>query len=168
MVFGWLFGEKKRTEAEESERRELVARAEELTAARELEKALELCRELVKREPSEPAGWTLLGVNLVRRNGRDAELRAEAVIAWMRALALRPGDQRAGDHLQTELQYPDELAPGLARRLTSPTPGCDDAAAALLQIGSASLPALRALCAEGGELAERARALLARLGAAPA
>ncbi|MGI5862263.1 MAG: tetratricopeptide repeat protein [Myxococcales bacterium] len=164
MVFGWLFGEKKRQETNATDVRALQAQADEATNARDVERGESLCRELVRLAPDNADAWNMLGVNLIRRNVADPQTRAEAVITWMRALALRPGDSRAADHLQAELQFPDEIIPCLIERLETPAPGCDDAAAVLAQIGARAKPALSDAAKRPGLLAERARSLLSTLG----
>jgi hypothetical protein len=105
----------------------------------------------------------MLGVNLIRRGIGDPEVRAEAVIAWMRVLALRPGDARAADHLRAEIQFPDELVPRLVARLSDQSQVGDDAAAVLAQVGEKARAALDTAAAAGGSAAERARALLTNL-----
>lgn len=161
MVFSWLFGEKKRPESGGAEVAGLLERAERATTERDAERGEALCREAIAAAQEDADAWTLLGVNLIRRGAADPENRAEAVVAWMRALALRPGDARAADHLQTELQFPDDLLDPLVRRL--PTPSGNDAAGALVQLGSRARPAIEAAARQGGLAAERARSLLASM-----
>lgn len=162
MVFGWLFGEKKQKEGSAPEVNPLLAQADEATSAGDYLRGETLCRELVRASPESADAWSMLGVNLIRRDAADPEVRADAVVAWMRALALRPGDSRAGDHLRVEIQYPDELVSPLVRRLLQPAPLGDDAAGALAQIGERARQAVEAAAREPS--GERARALLASLG----
>jgi hypothetical protein len=163
MVFGWLFGERKRQEAEGPDVAALVAQADEATNAREVQKGEALCREILKQATANADAWNMLGVNLIRRGIGDPEVRAEAVIAWMRVLALRPGDARAADHLRAEIQFPDELVPRLVARLSDQSQVGDDAAAVLAQVGEKARAALDTAAAAGGSAAERARALLTNL-----
>lgn len=162
MVFGWLFGDRKQKEENAPEVNSLLAQADEATNARDFARGEALCRELVRSAPESADAWSMLGVNLIRRDAADPDVRAEAVVAWMRALALRPGDARAGDHLRVEIQYPDELVSPLVRRLREPSPSGEDAAGALAQIGERARPAVEAAAREPA--GERARALLATLG----
>jgi hypothetical protein len=162
MVFGWLFGEKKQKEGSVPEVDPLLAQADEATNAGDYLRGETLCRELVRATPESADAWSMLGVNLIRRDAADPEVRADAVVAWMRALALRPGDSRAGDHLRVEIQYPDELVSPLVRRLLQPAPFGDDAAGALAQIGERARQAVEAAAREPS--GERARALLSSLG----
>ena len=164
MVFGWLFGEKKRQETSTPDVRALLSQADEATNKHEVARGESLCRDLIKLAPDNPDAWNMLGVNLIRRDVTDPEMRAEAVIAWMRALALRPGDSRAADHLQAELQFPDELVGGLVARLGRAAPSGEDAAAVLAQIGVRAKAALQAATRAEGAAAERARSLLATIG----
>ncbi|HCF62622.1 MAG TPA: hypothetical protein DFS52_32120 [Myxococcales bacterium] len=164
MVFGWLFGEKKRQETSTSDARALQAQADEATNAHDVARGESLCRELVRLAPDNADAWNMLGVNLIRRDAADPQTRAEAVVTWMRALALRPGDSRAADHLQAELQFPDELIPSLIDSLEKPAPSGDDAAAVLAQLGAKAKPALSEAAARQGRVAERARSLLETLG----
>lgn len=163
MVFGWLFGERKKQETTAPNLSALISKADEATSARDSARGETLCREIVRSVPESADAWNMLGVNLIRRAASDPQTRAEAVIAWMRALALRPGDSRAADHLQAELQFPDELVPGLIERLGKPAPVGDDAAAVLAQIGSRAKSALGSAARSSGPVADRARALLANL-----
>ena len=162
MVFGWLFGERKRQEGG-PDVTALLAQADEATNARDLPRAESLCRDVLKVAADNADAWNMLGVNLIRRGISEPDLRAEAVIAWMRALALRPGDSRAADHLRAEIQYPDEIVPRLVARLGDGTQIADDAAAVLTQIGERSRAALQSAAKSGGPAAERARAVLANL-----
>ncbi len=162
MVFGWLFGDKRQKDENAPEVNALLTQADEATNARDSQRGEALCRELLRTAPESADAWSMLGVNLIRRDALDPEVRAEAVVAWMRALALRPGDARAGDHLRVEIQYPDDLVPPLVRRLREPSPGGDDAAGALAQIGERARPAVEAAAREA--TGERARALLSSLG----
>ncbi len=164
MVFGWLFGERKKQESGGPEVGALLTQADEATNARDLARGESLCREVLKQAPGNADAWTMLGVNLIRRNAADSELRAQAVVAWMRALALRPGDSRAADHLQAEIQYPDELIAPLVTRLNEQGDIAEDAAQALGQIGAKARPALDAAAKAGGPGADRAKTLLATLG----
>ncbi|MBI5542265.1 MAG: hypothetical protein HY901_00125 [Deltaproteobacteria bacterium] len=141
----------------------LVAQADEATNAREVSKGEALCREILKVAADNADAWSMLGVNLIRRGIGDAEMRTEAVIAWMRALALRPGDARAADHLRAEIQFPDELVPRLVSRLSDGSQAGDDAAAVLAQIGEKARQPLQVVTRTPGPAAERARALLANL-----
>ena len=163
MVFGWLFGERKRQESGGPDVAALVAQADEATNSRDVQKGEALCREVLKQAGDNADAWNMLGVNLIRRGIGDAEVRAEAVIAWMRALALRPGDARAADHLRAEIQFPDDLVPRLVSRLNEGSQVGDDAAAVLAQIGERARAALEAAAASPGLAAERARSLLANL-----
>ena len=163
MVFGWLFGDKKKQEATSPDLTALINEADQATNARDTKKGEELCREIIKRTPDNADAWNMLGVNLIRRNFSDPESRAQAVIAWMRALAIRPGDNRAADHLRAELQFPEELVGGLVSHLGDPAPAGDDAAGALAQIGSKARGALGSAAAAEGTKGERARAVLANL-----
>lgn len=128
MVFGWLFGDRKRGEN----------RAE-------IEALHQRALEAIRRDPCDPA------------------LRCEAVLAWMRVLAMKPGDARAADHLQTELQYPDELIAPLIAQLGAGEPAADDAAEALTQIGSRAKPALERLAQSQDHRGHRIRGLLAQM-----
>ncbi len=163
MVFGWLFGERKKQEPN-VDVAALVAQADEATNARETQKGEALCREILKVATDNADAWNMLGVNLIRRGIGDPDLRTEAVIAWMRALALRPGDSRAADHLRAEIQFPDELVPRLVSRLADGSQAGDDAAAVLSQIGERARAPLQAASQASGPAAERARAVLANLG----
>lgn len=159
MVLGWLFGEKKHATLAETSA--LAARAREATVARDLTQAEALCRELCEADPRSAEGWNLLGVNLVRRDAADPALRAEAVCAWIRAWRLKTADSRAADHLQVELQYPEELVAPLVQRLGEND--SDDAADALVQIGARAKPALEAAAQGEGFAAERARRAIRRI-----
>lgn len=165
MVFSWLFGEKdkKKTEAETQDLTALLQQAEQATRARELDRAESICRELVRVAPENADAWTLLGVNLIRKGMSDPELRTEAVLSWTRALALRPDDSRAGEHLGVEVEFPDELVPRLVGRLSAGAPVSDDAAAALARIGARAKTALVSAVEAGGPVAGRARELLSSL-----
>lgn len=163
MVFGWLFGERKKQETGGADVAALVAQADEATNARDAQKGETLCREVLKVAADNADAWTMLGVNLIRRGPGNAELRAEAVIAWMRALALRPGDARAADHLRAEIQFPDDLVPRLVARLGESSQAGDDAAAVLAQIGEKARAPLQGAAQGPSPAAERAKALLANL-----
>jgi hypothetical protein len=163
MVFGWLFGERKKQETTTPDVSALISQADEATNARDTARGESLCREIVRTAPENADAWNMLGVNLIRRAVADPQVRAEAVIAWMRALALRPGDSRAADHLQAELQFPEELVPGLIERLGKPAPVGDDAAAALAQIGARAKGPLGSAAQSPGPVGDRARTLLANL-----
>jgi hypothetical protein len=162
MVFGWLFGEKKKQEPG-VDVASLLAQAEQATNARDTQRGEALCRDVLRAASDNADAWNMLGVNLIRRGIGDPELRSEAVVAWMRALALRPGDARAADHLRAEIQYPDDLVPPLVARLADPSQAGDDAAAVLAQIGQSARQGLEIATALPGPAAERARALLANL-----
>ncbi len=161
MVFGWLFGEKKKQEGG-ADVAALLSQAEEATNARDLVRGESLCRDVLKVAADNPDAWNMLGVNLIRRGIGDAQLRTEAVIAWMRALALRPGDSRAADHLRAEIQFPEDLLSPLVTRLSEPGQA-DDAAGVLAQIGHQARAVLEAAAQKSGAGADRARALLANL-----
>ena len=163
MVFGWLFGERKRQEGGNADVAALLAQADEATNGRELARGESLCRDILKVAADNADAWNMLGVNLIRKDAADPELRAEAVIAWMRTLALRPGDSRAADHLRAEIQYPDDIVPRLVARLGEPAQAADDAAAVLAQIGEKARAALQDAARSGGPAAERARSLIANL-----
>jgi hypothetical protein len=163
MVFGWLFGEKKQKGTAVPEPDALMAQADEATRAKDVLRGEALCRDLVRTSPDNAEAWTMLGVNLIRRDVADPEVRAEAVVAWMRALALKSGDSRAGDHLRVEIQYPDELVSPLVRRLEESSPAGDAAAGALGQIGEKARPAVEVAAGGQGPAAERARTLLATM-----
>jgi hypothetical protein len=105
----------------------------------------------------------MLGVNLIRRGIGVPQMRAEAVIAWMRALALRPGDMRAADHLRAEIQFPDELIPVLVERLSEVGQVGDDAAAVLTQIGTKAKNQLEKHFRAPGKQGERVRSILAAI-----
>ncbi|HEY3447799.1 MAG TPA: hypothetical protein VGK67_15695 [Myxococcales bacterium] len=163
MVFGWLFGERKKQEPN-VDVAALVTQADEATNARDTQRGESLCREILKVATDNADAWNMLGVNLIRRGIGDADVRTEAVIAWMRALALRPGDSRAADHLRAEIQFPDELLPRLVSRLSDGSQAGDDAAAVLAQIGDKARAPLQAASQTAGPAAERARGVLANLG----
>ena len=163
MVFGWLFGERKKQEPN-VDVAALVAQADEATNARETQKGESLCREILKVAMDNADAWNMLGVNLIRRGIGDPDLRTEAVIAWMRVLALRPGDSRAADHLRAEIQFPDELLPRLVSRLSDGSQAGDDAAAVLAQIGEKARAPLLSASQASGPAAERAKGVLANLG----
>ncbi len=163
MVFGWLFGERKQKGTAVPEPDALMSKAEEATRAKDVLRGEALCRDLVRTSPDNADVWSMLGVNLIRRDAADPEVRAQAVVAWMRALALKPGDSRAGDHLRVEIQYPDDLVAPLVRRLEEPSPAGDDAAGALGQIGEKARPAVEVAAGGQGRAAERAQALLATM-----
>ena len=162
MVFGWLFGERKKQEPN-IDVAGLLAQADEATNARDLKKGEALCREILKVAADNADAWNMLGVNLIRRGIDDPDVRTEAVLAWMRALVLRPGDSRAAGHLQAEIQFPDELVPRLITRLSDEAQAGDDAAAVLAQLGVKARSPLQTVPQTGGKAAERARALLANL-----
>jgi hypothetical protein len=162
MVFGWLFGEKKKQE-QTVDVAALLAQADEATNARDTQRGEALCREILKLAPDNADAWNMLGVNLIRRGIGLPELRTEAVVAWMRALALRPGDARAADHLRAEIQFPDDLVPRLVTRLADSSTAGDDAAAVLAQIGEKARALLESASQVQGPSAERARGLLANL-----
>ena len=162
MVFGWLFGERKKQEPN-VDVAGLVSQADEATNARDTRKGESICREILKVATDNADAWNMLGVNLIRRGVGDPNVRTEAVIAWMRALALRPGDSRAADHLRAEIQFPDELLPRLVSRLSDGSQAGDDAAAVLAQIGEKARAPLQAASQVSGPAAERARAVLANL-----
>jgi hypothetical protein len=161
MVFGWLFGEKRKQE--DGTVLAQLAQADAATQARDFARGEALCRGILKADPDVAEAWSMLGVNLIRRGIGDPELRAEAVIAWMRVLALRPGDSRAADHVRAEIQFPEEIVPRLISRLGDPAPTCDDTAAALAQIGEPAKAALELASRSSEPGAERARALLANI-----
>lgn len=165
MVFGWLFGERKKQETS-VDVAAMVAQADEATNARDTPKGEALCREILKVATDNADAWNMLGVNLIRRGIGDAEVRTEAVIAWMRALALRPGDARAADHLRAEIQFPDDLVPRLVARLGDSSQAGDDAAAVLAQIGEKARAPLQAAAQASGPAADRAKSVLANLPAA--
>lgn len=163
MVFGWLFGERKKQEPN-VDVAALVAQADEATNARDTQKGESLCREVLKVAMDNADAWNMLGVNLIRKGIGDPDVRTEAVIAWMRALALRPGDSRAGDHLRAEIQFPDELIPRLVSRLSDGSQAGDDAGAVLAQIGEKARAALQAATQGPSPAADRARSVLGNLG----
>lgn len=164
MVFGWLFGEKKRQETTAPDVSTLLAQADEATNAKDAGRGESLCREVLKLAPDNADAWNMLGVNLIRRDVADPQVRTEAVVSWARALALRPGDSRANEHLQAELQFPDELIPKLVDHLDQPAPRGEDAATALTRIGTRARAALDAAARSEGTRATRARTLLAAIG----
>lgn len=141
----------------------MLQKAEQATQARQLEEAESLCRELIRIAPDTADGWTLLGVNLIRKGMSDPELRTEAVLAWMRALALRPDDPRAGEHLSVEVEFPDDLVPRLVERLSADNHVSEDAANVLARIGDRAKAALATAAEAEGPVAGRARELLATL-----
>jgi len=163
MVFGWLFGERKRQEGSGADVTALLSQADEATNARDVQRGESLCRDVIKVAAENADAWNMLGVNLIRRGIGDADVRTEAVIAWMRALALRPGDSRAADHLRAEIQYPDDIVPRLVSRLAESSQVADDAAAVLAQIGERAREALQSAAQGGGPAAERARGVLGNL-----
>jgi len=163
MVFGWLFGDKKQREPGSPDLDDMLAQADEATDAKDAARGESLCRLLLRAAPDSAEAWSMLGVNLIRKDPVDPEVRAEAVVAWMRALALKPGDSRAGDHLRVEIQYPDELIAPLVRRLEEASPQGEAAAGALGQIGERARAALQAASAGAGLTADRSRALLAAI-----
>jgi hypothetical protein len=152
MVLGWLFGERKKQEPN-VDVAALVAQADEATNARETQKGEALCRENPQGGDRQRRRLEHAGVNLIRRGIGDPDLRTEAVIAWMRALALRPGDSRAADHLRAEIQFPDELVPRLVSRLADGSQAGDDAAAVLSQIGERARAPLQAASQASGPAA---------------
>ncbi|MFN7131883.1 MAG: hypothetical protein ACK4N5_07365 [Myxococcales bacterium] len=168
MVFSWLFGEKDKKKDPEQEPgapdvASLLQQAEEATRARESDRAEALCRRILQLAPGSAEAWTLLGVNLIRRGMSDPELRTEAVLAWTRALALRPDSLRASEHLGVEVEFPDELVSRLVARLADAPPIGEDAATALSRIGGRARAAIRSAAESNGPAAERARQLLATL-----
>jgi hypothetical protein len=163
MVFGWLFGEKKKQEEVAADVAVLLVQADEATNARDSQRGESLCRAILSKAPENPEAWNMLGVNLIRRGMSDPEVRCQAVIAWMRALALRPGDTRAADHLRTEIQFPEDLLPRMVERLGDASQVGDDAGSVLAQIGEKARVSLEAAAKTQGLAAERARALLANM-----
>lgn len=163
MVWSWLFGEKRKQEESSVDVAALLPQADEATNARDMARGEALCREILKVAAENADAWNMLGVNLIRRGMGDPKVRTEAVIAWMRALALRPGDARAADHLRAEIQFPDELLSHLVARLGEAGQAGDDAAAVLSQIGEKARHALQGAFQSPGQAAERAREVLANL-----
>lgn len=163
MVFGWLFGDKKKQDDRGVDLSSLFAETDQVTNALDAVRGEALCRDLLRLAPDNADAWNMMGVNLIRKGMTDSELRVQAVMAWMRALALRPGDARAADHLRTEIQFPEELVPGLVHHLGDAPPAGEDAAGALAQIGQKARPALDAAARSEGAAAERARAVLLNL-----
>jgi hypothetical protein len=163
MVLEWLFGERKKQEGNSAAIANLLARANAATNERDSIRGEVICRDILQLAPNNADAWNMLGVNLIRRGIGVPQMRAEAVIAWMRALALRPGDMRAADHLRAEIQFPDELIPVLLERLSEVGQVGDDAAAVLTQIGTKAKNQLEKHFRAPGKQGERVRAILAAI-----